>query len=126
MVMQKLSRVAIFIVSSWIFSISFAGSCGEKEPCPNKACDDDICCARMGGVGYCDSSAGRLVCRNGYYSSCYCTRHAIMDLQLLQGCCLWQNGVSSIDKLTGYVICNDGGISQECTLQNMPTINGNW
>ena len=74
------------------------------------------CCAGMGGVKYCDSSAGRFVCQNGSYSSCYCTRHAVMDLQRIQGCCLWQGGVLIVDEV-GLVICNDGGVSEVCSLQ---------
>lgn len=74
------------------------------------------CCSKMGGVQYCDSSAGRMVCKNGFYSSCYCTRHAIMDLQLLQGCCLWQGGVMPTYDTTGLVVCNDGSISEECSI----------
>jgi hypothetical protein len=74
------------------------------------------CCAEMGGISYCDSSAGRYVCKNGYYSSCYCTRHAVMDLQRIQGCCLWQGGVMAVDPM-GLVICNNGGVSELCSLQ---------
>lgn len=79
------------------------------------ACDN--CCGGMGGVSYCDSSAGRYVCNNGSYSACYCTRHAVMDLQKIQGCCLWQGGVFKIDEL-GLVICNNGGVSEICSIQN--------
>lgn len=75
------------------------------------------CCNRMGGVSYCDSSAGRLVCKNGFYSSCYCTRHAIMDLQLLKGCCLWHGGVLPTYDSSGLTVCNDGAISEECSLE---------
>jgi len=75
------------------------------------------CCKQMGGIQYCDSSTGRYVCQNGYYSSCYCTRHAVMDLQRLSGCCFWQGGVLAIDPM-GLVICNDGGVSEICSLQN--------
>lgn len=78
----------------------------------------DTCCKKMGGVSYCDSSAGRLVCKNGFYSACYCTRHAVMDLQLLRGCCLWRGGVMSEYANTGEIICNDGSISEECSLEN--------
>lgn len=78
----------------------------------------DTCCNKMGGINYCDSSAGRLVCKNGFYSACYCTRHAVMDLQLLKGCCLWQGGVVSSFNPTGAVMCNDGSISEECSLIN--------
>ena len=71
----------------------------------------------MGGINYCDSSAGRLVCQNGFYSACYCTRHAIMDLQYIKGCCLWNGGVVSTYDNSGSVVCNDGSISEECSLQ---------
>lgn len=77
----------------------------------------DKCCSLMGGVNYCDSSAGRLVCNNGFYSACYCTRHAVMDLQLLQGCCMWHGGVLQASiKDTRLVVCNDGYVSEECTI----------
>lgn len=75
------------------------------------------CCERMGGIHYCDSSAGRYVCRNGDYSACYCTRHAVMDLQLLAGCCLWQGGVLKVTE-RGFVLCNNGGFSEMCSLQS--------
>ena len=75
------------------------------------------CCSNMGGIKSCDSSAGRYVCQNGYYSSCHCTRHAVMDLQRVQGCCLWQGGVMVIDPM-GMVICNNGGVSEICSLQH--------
>lgn len=94
----------IFIISLLLFinnSLSFA------------ACPD--CCAKEGGVHYCDSSSGRFVCRSGYFSSCYCSRHAVMDLQHVNGCCLWQGGVMSVQE--GLVICNNGGISEMCSLQ---------
>ncbi|MGL5743110.1 MAG: neurogenic locus notch [Legionella sp.] len=76
----------------------------------------DVCCSNMGGVSYCDSSAGRLVCKNGFYSACYCTPHAVMDLQLFRGCCLWKGGVVTTYNITGFVLCNDGSISEECSL----------
>ncbi len=79
------------------------------------------CCAGMGGINYCDSSAGRFVCCNGYYSSCYCDRHAVMDLQKFQGCCMWQGGVLKIDPM-GLVICNNGGVSEVCSWK-FPTPN---
>ncbi|KTC82051.1 hypothetical protein [Legionella cincinnatiensis] len=75
------------------------------------------CCSQMGGVSYCDSSAGRLVCKNGFYSACYCTPHAVMDLQLFRGCCLWKGGVVTTYNTTGFVVCNDGSISEECSLR---------
>ncbi len=79
--------------------------------------DCDNCCGSMGGVQYCDSSAGRMVCKNGEYSACYCTRHAVMDLQKIAGCCLWQGGVFKINE-KGWVICNNGGLSEICSLGN--------
>jgi len=78
----------------------------------------DSCCAKMGGSSYCDSSAGRVVCKNGFYSACYCERHAVMDFQLLKGCCLWQGGVLPTFDRTGLVICNDGSVSEECSTAN--------
>jgi len=74
------------------------------------------CCDKMSGIKYCDSSAGRYVCQNGDYSSCYCTRHAIMDLQKFQGCCMWQGGVKKLDD-RGQVLCRDGTSSEICALQ---------
>jgi len=41
-----------------------------------------------------------------------------MDLTLLRGCCLWRGGVMLISKENGFVICNDGGVSEECTFIN--------
>ena len=74
------------------------------------------CCDSLGGIQYCDSSASRYVCKNGDYSTCYCTRHAVMDLQKIAGCCLWQGGVLKISE-TKMVICNNGSISEICGLQ---------
>lgn len=76
------------------------------------------CCVGKGNIQYCDSSAGRYVCGDGDYSSCYCNRHAVMDLQKIQGCCLWQGGVFKIDPATHVVICNNGGISEICSIYN--------
>lgn len=76
------------------------------------------CCYSMGGPSYCDSSAGRLVCKNGFYSTCYCTRHAVMDLQFLRGCCLWKGGVMQEYNATGLILCRDGSVSEECSIQN--------
>ncbi|WP_051555229.1 hypothetical protein [Legionella fairfieldensis] len=102
-------------------SLSLAGrlpSCAEAFV---PTCDKRLCCHDMGGINYCDSSAGRYVCNNGYYSSCYCTRHAVMDMQKFEGCCLWQNGVFRVDE-TGLVICNNGGVSAVCSLQPQQTV----
>lgn len=86
----------------------------------------DACCNKMGGVNYCDSSAGRLVCNNGFYSTCYCTRHAVMDLQLLRGCCLWRGGVLPESSNSGLVVCNDGSVSEECSLVNPAQSIASW
>lgn len=82
------------------------------------ACESNDCCSKMGGVHYCDSSAGRYVCKNGDYSTCYCTRHAVMNLQQISGCCIWQGGVFKIDE-KGLVICNNGGVSELCSIQTL-------
>jgi hypothetical protein len=84
------------------------------------------CCNGMNGPSYCDSSAGRLVCKNGFYSTCYCTRHAVMDLQLLSGCCLWKGGVVPDFSVNGLVLCRDGSLSEECSLQNPPQSIAAW
>ncbi len=76
----------------------------------------ETCCSNMGGINYCDSSSGRLVCQNGFYSACYCTRHSVMDLQLLKGCCLWKGGVSPNYSRGPDVLCNDGTVSEECSI----------
>ena len=39
-----------------------------------------------------------------------------MNLQKLQGCCLWQGGIFKTDE-RGLVICNNGGVSEVCSLQ---------
>ena len=98
--------------------MAFAGRCGDcakQKNCP-VVCDE--CCGSMGGIQYCDSSAGRLVCANGFYSTCYCNRHAVMDLTHLQGCCLWQGGVLKMDEDTGLIICNNGAVSEVCTIED--------
>ncbi|MDX2346033.1 MAG: neurogenic locus notch [Legionella sp.] len=73
-------------------------------------------CDKMGGIQYCDSSAGRYVCNNGRYSSGYCKRTAVMDMQAFKGCCMWQGGVLKYDELSGLLICNNGGVSEICSL----------
>lgn len=88
-------------------------STGFADPCT-----EDGCCKNKGGIQYCDSSAGRYVCTDGDYSSCYCNRHAVMDLQKFQGCCTWQGGVMKIEDETGLVICNNGGTSDICSIQH--------
>jgi hypothetical protein len=91
-----------------------------------KLCTDNSCCSGgAGGVSYCDSSSGRFVCKNGDYSACYCTRHAVMDLQKLAGCCMWQGGIRKIDSF-GVVICNSGDVSEICSLQNPPEKTVSW
>lgn len=99
-----------------------------QPPCDAQfipSCDKINCCSDMGGISYCDSSAGRYVCNNGFTSSCYCTRHAVMDLQKIQGCCLWQGGVMDIDP-KGLVICNNGGVSETCSLEMTPKSVSVW
>ncbi|MDP3705808.1 MAG: neurogenic locus notch [Legionellaceae bacterium] len=86
-------------------------------PIPFAYAECNNCCEKAGGIRYCDSSAGRYVCNNGDYSVCYCTRHAVMDLQKIAGCCLWQGGVLKIDEGKGLIICNNGGVSEICGLQ---------
>jgi len=78
--------------------------------------DSSCCCQGYGGISYADSSMGRYVCRNGYISQCYSTRHAIMDLQKLKGCCLWEGGVEKIT-IKGEVVCRDGNVSEPCTIE---------
>ena len=73
------------------------------------------CCSGKGGVSACDYSSGYYFCINGDYSTCYCTKHAMMDLQEVSGCCLWQGGVLQVDPL-GLVICNSGSVSEVCSL----------
>ncbi len=106
------------LLGSLFFSVPSLGSgCFPSLPSMpkcSKNCDTNACCKGMGGVNYCDSSAGRLVCNNGFYSSCYCTRHAVMDMQHVQGCCLWQGGVKAITNQQ-IVLCRDGGYSEECS-----------
>lgn len=122
--MMNLLRFLIVMLFGLSVSIANGQSCCKKGPCDNpcppptgmhySACPE--CCANMGGIHYCDTSAGRFVCKNGFYSSCYCDRHAVMDLQKIQGCCLWQGGVMLVDD-TGLVVCNNGGVSEVCSLQ---------
>lgn len=101
---------AFFLLCTLSFSNAFAGNC----------------CNNMGGIKYCDSSAGRYVCSNGYYSSCYCTRRAVMDLQKIQGCCLWKGGVLAENVGNGLVICRDGSVSELCSLQISIKADASW
>lgn len=95
----------------------YASTCGNPNGQCNITCQNNSCCSGMGGISYCDSSAGRYVCQNGYFSSCYCTRHAVMDIKYLEGCCLWQGGVATTT-INGVVVCRDGTLSEECSIQN--------
>lgn len=116
--MLLLKHLFLAALLSLLMSPLFAGKGSESA-----------CCNKMGGVNYCDSSAGRLVCNNGFYSTCYCTPHAVMDLQLLRGCCLWRGGVvpaPPISAPTGIIVCGDGSVSEECTLQNPPDKIAAW
>ncbi|KTD06759.1 hypothetical protein A8135_03730 [Legionella jamestowniensis] len=116
---------SLFIaITCCLFAPSVIGGTKVKMICDNSTtytpeCDKMNCCGNMGGINYCDTSAGRYVCTNGYYSSCYCTRHAVMDLQKIQGCCLWQGGVLKVDETTGVIVCNNGGISEICSIQTL-------
>lgn len=98
------------------------------SPVHAKKGPDSGCCSQMGGVSYCDSSAGRIVCNNGFYSTCYCTPHAVMDLQLLRGCCLWKGGVlpPNMSSPSNLIVCGDGSVSEECSLQNPPDKIAAW
>lgn len=101
--MHKLNRLVIMTLV--LFFLPFTAAYSE--------CDN--CCSNMGGIHYCDSSAGRYVCGNGDFSACYCTIHAVMDLQKIKGCCLWQGGVMKIT-VEGGVMCNNGSVSEICGL----------
>ena len=96
----------LLLVTSLALPFTASASCGAN------------CCGKMGGIQYCDSSAGRFVCQNGRYSSCYCTRRAVMNMQAFEGCCMWKGGVFKLDEESGLVICNNGGVSEMCTLGN--------
>lgn len=71
-----------------------------------------------GGAGYrilyCDTSGGRTVLSNGDYGKKYCRWIAVMDIQAVNTCCTWHNGVMMV-KL-GKVICLDGTVSKVCSL----------
>lgn len=107
------------LIAAFLFTTSTSSALPPCDTTYIPTCDKRLCCHDMGGISYCDSTAGRYVCNNGYYSTCYCTRHAVMDLQKLEGCCLWQGGVFNIEA-TGLVLCNNGGISEICSIQNPP------
>lgn len=117
-----------FLVSLLLshLTITTAGRCGDCAKGKNCAPKCDLCCGGMGGIQYCDSSAGRYVCNNGFYSSCYCDRHAVMDIQNVQGCCIWQGGILNMDTDSGVVICNNGSISEICTIQSAPESVASW
>jgi hypothetical protein len=108
-------RLILSIVLTLMINNISAGQCiaNQKQSC---ACikDYEKCCGQMGGVNYCDSSSGKLICNNGYVSSCYCSKRATMDIQMLEGCCLWRGGI--LDIVNGaIVVCRDGSISMQCT-----------
>jgi hypothetical protein len=95
----------LLLITGLALPLAAAADCGAN------------CCGKMGGIQYCDSSAGRFVCQNGRYSSCYCTRRAVMDMQAFEGCCMWKGGVFKVLE-NGIVICNNGKVSKMCTLGN--------
>jgi hypothetical protein len=87
-------------------------------------CSGDSCCAGS-GISYCDSSSGRYVCKNGDYSTCYCTRHAVMEMERFRGCCMWHGGVYKVNGY-GAVICNDSTVSELCSAHNAPEKIASW
>lgn len=111
MLLSKQGLLAAVITLSSLSANLAARDICETSYVPS--CDHHFCCNGMGGIDYCDSSSGRYICSNGYISSCYCTRHAVMDLQKLQGCCLWKGGVSQVTE-AGAIVCNNGQISEVC------------
>jgi hypothetical protein len=112
--MKKISLITISSILLFL-SINNPGfsDCNGCKKYPG--CDS--CCSEMGGINYCDSTSGRYICKNGYFSACYCTRHADIDLQNLSGCCLWEGGIAKRDA-KGRIHCRDGSISELCSLQN--------
>ncbi len=113
--MPKLSIPLIALLCFGFNTLTYAYSLSDS-------CQSTSCCGgNRGGLSYCDSSAGRYVCRNGEYSNCYCTRHAVMDMQRLAGCCLWHGGVMKTEY--NLVVCRDGTQSEECGLENPPPTN---
>lgn len=118
-----LLRVLFIISLAFFCEIAVAGGCAT---CENGQCQTDGCCEKMGGINYCDSSVGFYVCNNGYFSSCYCTRHAIMDLQQLQGCCMWNGGVAPQINPYGIIICRDGTVSELCSIQTQNQTGSVW
>ena len=106
--MRNLIIKIIFCSITFLVTIanpSFAG-------CEDQECDN--CCDKKGGIRYCDSSGGRYVCNNGDYSACYCTSHAVMDMQKFVGCCMWQGGVMKVTP-KGIVVCRNGSWSEMCS-----------
>jgi|GEM_PF-6930923 len=101
--MLQIKLLGVAVLLTVISTLSFAG------------CQGASCCSKQGGIQFCDSSAGRFVCNNGEYSSCYCTKKAVMDLQAFKGCCMWQGGVFKYDERLGLMICNNGGVSEICS-----------
>ena len=105
---QTIIKTSILIIAIFMTSInpSLAG-------CGNCKCDN--CCDQKGGIRYCDSSGGRYVCNNGDYSTCYCTNHAVMDMQKFAGCCMWQGGVLKTTP-QGIVVCRNGSWAEICSI----------
>jgi hypothetical protein len=115
--MRSLLSSLVTVVFVFALSTSFATTKNTPPCCRTihiPPCEKLLCCNGMGGISYCDSSAGRYVCQNGEYSSCYCTRHAVMDLQKMEGCCIWQGGVVGLGA-SGLVMCRNGSISETCS-----------
>ena len=100
--MRQISKVGLISCVLWLSGSAMA-DCGPR------------CCEGYGGILYNDSSMGRFVCRNGYISNCYSTRHAVMDMQKFRGCCVWEGGIEKIT-MKGEVVCRDGHISEICSI----------
>ena len=123
--MGELIRILFMLVALLTIPASNVYACfSSGQSCPRDCGKKkDTCCGGMGGISYCDSSAGRYVCQNGDYSVCYCTPHAVMDLQFIQGCCVWQGGVKHVT-IGGSVICRNGVEAEICSKQNKGLSNG--
>jgi len=76
----------------------------------------DCCCQGYGGILYADTSSGRFVCKDGSVSQCFSSRRAVMNMQKIKGCCLWNGGVREITP-TGKVICRNGLVSEICSMR---------
>jgi hypothetical protein len=117
--MRPFLTALVFLASLTVMPLSHSLGCLGlvNSPCPRDCGKEQSCCSGMGGISYCDSSAGFYVCNNGHYSTCYCDRHAVMDFQALEGCCMWQGGIYKTTR-SGKVICRNGQEAEICSIQN--------